>query len=374
MPLSFFAASPGTHRLEDDGTIGNNRSRLRGPDGSVTEFNHPADELFFAAKTRSVSLIVDLADSLGAATFRAGESGYARLNFVEIRNLQTTGRIILDANTMIGGSGNDWYIVRNSSDIVTELAGGNDQVFSYVNWTLGAGQQVETLSTTNQTTTVPINLTGNSLTQTIYGNAGANELDSGGGGDALVGLDGNDTYVVRSALDRVYETGFGGTFDRVFASTSYTLSNDAAIDLLATLNPASTSSINLTGNAFSQDIIGNAGANRLDGGSGNDILEGRGGADVFAFTTAFGAGNIDAIADFQTGADKLGVAGISQAQLAAGAFRVGAAAQDADDRIIYDPATGRLFYDGDGSGAGAAVQFAKIEPGLNLSANDFITI
>jgi Ca2+-binding RTX toxin-like protein len=41
---------------------------------------------------------------------------------------------------------------------------------------------------------------------------------------------------------------------------------------------------------------------------------------------------------------------------------------------MYDSATGRLFYDADGNGAGGAVQFATIQAGLNLSANDFITI
>jgi hypothetical protein len=36
--------------------------------------------------------------------------------------------------------------------------------------------------------------------------------------------------------------------------------------------------------------------------------------------------------------------------------------------------TGRLFYDGDGNGAGAAVHFGTLLPGLNLSAGDFVTI
>ena len=60
--------------------------------------------------------------------------------------------------------------------------------------------------------------------------------------------------------------------------------------------------------------------------------------------------------------------------LGANAFHTGSAAHDADDRIIYDSATGQLFFDADGSGGGAAVQFATLSPGLGLTASDFQVI
>ena len=65
---------------------------------------------------------------------------------------------------------------------------------------------------------------------------------------------------------------------------------------------------------------------------------------------------------------------LADGALAAGAFRSGTAAADADDRIIYNSATGALFYDADGNGAGAAVQFATLSTGLALSASDFLVI
>jgi serralysin len=53
---------------------------------------------------------------------------------------------------------------------------------------------------------------------------------------------------------------------------------------------------------------------------------------------------------------------------------IGAQANDADDRIIYTQANGALFFDADGNGAGAAVQFATLSTGLALSASDFMAI
>ena len=66
--------------------------------------------------------------------------------------------------------------------------------------------------------------------------------------------------------------------------------------------------------------------------------------------------------------------GLAAGALAAGAFNTGAAATQADDRIIYNSATGALLFDADGTGAGAAVQFATLQTGLTLTAADFFVI
>jgi serralysin len=60
--------------------------------------------------------------------------------------------------------------------------------------------------------------------------------------------------------------------------------------------------------------------------------------------------------------------------LSSGAFANGTAAQDADDRIIYNQATGELWFDADGNGAGAAVQFALLAAGTTLTASDIVVI
>jgi hypothetical protein len=72
--------------------------------------------------------------------------------------------------------------------------------------------------------------------------------------------------------------------------------------------------------------------------------------------------NVDTIADFTVVDDTIDLAkAIFSAlpafgTLSANNFRLRAAVADADDFIIYNGATGALFYDSNGSGAGGAVQ------------------
>ncbi len=61
--------------------------------------------------------------------------------------------------------------------------------------------------------------------------------------------------------------------------------------------------------------------------------------------------------------------------LLATSFRVlGSGNVDSSDRIIYDQASGRVYYDADGSGSGAKVQFAAVTAGTVLTAADFFII
>ncbi len=66
--------------------------------------------------------------------------------------------------------------------------------------------------------------------------------------------------------------------------------------------------------------------------------------------------------------------GLAAGALAAGAFTTGSAATQADDRIVYNTATGALLFDADGTGGAAAVQFATLAGGLALTSADFLVI
>jgi hypothetical protein len=49
----------------------------------------------------------------------------------------------------------------------------------------------------------------------------------------------------------------------------------------------------------------------------------------------------------------------------------GAVALDANDHLIFDTATGALYYDSDGNGAAEAVQLAILQGVKRLNINDF---
>src|SRR5436190_5866993 len=281
---------------------------------------------------------------------------------------------------LIGLGGNDRYFVAGPGDHVIENAGGGARDVSYTpgEHTMAAGLDLDVLSSSNQAGTGAQTLIGNALAQEIYGNAGANFIEGGGGADYMAGFGGNDVYVVDSADDYVAEAAGGGR-DVVYAKVSYALGAGQEIEILSSLSQAGTAAQNLTGNALAQEIYGNAGANVLNGGAGADYLMGFGGADTFAFTTALGGGNVDQIADFVSGTDKIALddavfTGLTPGALPATAFVAGTAGGDADDRIIYNSATGQILFDADGTGAGAAVLFATVQAGTVLAASDFTVI
>ena len=143
---------------------------------------------------------------------------------------------------------------------------------------------------------------------------------------------------------------------------------------------ATTGDDTFTGDGTNETANGGLGDDTLIGNGGNDTLYGGAGADAFVFSTTLGGGNVDSIVGFSVVDDIIHLdvsvfTGIGLGVLAANAFVIGAAALDADDRIIYNAATGALFYDADGDGAGAAVQFATLAPGLGgLTSADFLGI
>jgi Ca2+-binding RTX toxin-like protein len=221
-------------------------------------------------------------------------------------------------DTLEGGLGNDTFLFARNGDILTD-AGGIDMVISDVSWTLGAAFENLTLTGTSTTSGI-----GNTLANLISGSDGNNFLQAGAGMDTVLGGAGNDT------------------------------------------------------------IGGNEQNDRVEGGLGNDTVSGGSGQDSFVFRE-FGTTNADVLTDFASAWDglQLDLAAFTaigaSGKFAAGDARFfsGAGAtsgHDATDRVVYDTSTGNLYYDADGSGAGAAQLVATLQTHPALAATDIAVI
>jgi serralysin len=147
---------------------------------------------------------------------------------------------------------------------------------------------------------------------------------------------------------------------------------------------------NAIGGAGDDKLIGNESANRLSGSSGddtligglgNDVYVGGSGKDKFVFATAPDEVlNLDRIVDFNVKDDTIRLDNAvfkavgKVGKLSSAAFWQGATAHDKSDRIIYEKATGSLFYDPDGTGQVAQIEFADIAKGLRLYASDLYVV
>ncbi|MFI0844015.1 calcium-binding protein [Mesorhizobium sp. IMUNJ 23232] len=309
--------------MEGDGTIEQEiflqRFSYSGtPIGGRVEIDKPGDQILTGIATLDDGRVIltyqsETGDSTGEATLNyqifdprdsvlgGGEGndnivGREERSFLygEEGNDTLTGRAGNDeldggegVDTMRGGGGSDLYKVDDARDVVVEARGaGGDTVLASVSFALAAGVEVEVLAPVDSAGNAPINLTGNEFSQTIQGNAGENTLKGGGPGgqaDELIGLGGNDHYIVYNAGDLIFETATEGEADRVLAGVSYTLGSGVHIEMLTTTSGSGTDAINLTGNALKQEIIGNAGENILhDGGKGAaDIMQGLSGNDTY---------------------------------------------------------------------------------------------
>ena len=293
------------------------------------------------------------------------------------------GGVDIVVDTLIGGLGNDTYVINTANDNIIESAGGGiaDRAKVSVSFTLAAGDDVEFLETTNAGLTTQLNLTGNAIAQIITGNAGINILNGGVDDlrDTLIGGSGDDTYVINSTTDNITEFAGGGTADRAKVSVNFTLAVGDNIEILETTNAALTTALNLTGNEIAQTVIGNRGNNILNGGRGNDILTGGVGNDTFRFDTTLGATNIDTITDFNVVQDTIELENTIFTLLTAGSsitadqFRnLALGVQDATDVIIYDQLSGSLYYDSNGLANGGQKQFAQVTAGTVLANLDFL--
>jgi Ca2+-binding RTX toxin-like protein len=135
----------------------------------------------------------------------------------------------------------------------------------------------------------------------------------------------------------------------------------------------------LKGTAGSDTMFGLGGNDVIIGGGGNDLLIGGAGNDHFRFTAK--TDGIDTIVDFTSGVDvvefsraafgnHLAVNNLNTGILNPTHFTLDTAPTTSGPVFSYLTATHTLYYDADGSGAGAAVAMAQFAPDVTLHSTD----
>lgn len=300
---------------------------------------------------------------------------------------------------LIGTSGNDVIKGFGGNDFLQSRLG-NDRLFGYDGRDIleggagldyldgGIGRDILNGGSGADT------LKGGADNDRLNGGAGNDSIDGGTGADTMEGGGGNDIFFVDNAKDKIISTGAGaGTV--VESSVTWSLLPNANI---STLHLRGAANINGTGNNLNNTIQGNDGDNILSGGfgndtilgqEGNDILVGGVGADVldggnqptgvdtFVYNDLTEIG--DTIQNFDPVDDVINISasGFDPIELVPGvlgsdAFRIGAIAVNANERFIYNPFNGNLFFDSDGSGGALQQLVAHLSPHLIMTNNNIV--
>lgn len=283
----------------------------------------------------------------------------------------------LGADLMIGGVGSDTFYVDNVADRIGESRkwAGTDTVVSSVDFRTG-NRHIENVELTGEARIGA----GNGLRTVITGNDQDNILDGGKNVDTLIGGAGDDIYLLRAPGDIAVETADGG-IDTVRSFGSFTLGDNVEKLFMQTSRAKDGSAVHFNGigNALDNTIIGTPFDNTIVGREGSDTLKGQAGSDTFVFDRPIGPNNVDRIVDFNTNeaneGDILQLKGSEFGGLAAGtlsesAFVLDTMAIDADNRMVFDQAAGQLWFDADGSGAGARILIANFDQNATVTAAD----
>jgi hypothetical protein len=191
--------------------------------------------------------------------------------------------------------------------------------------------------------------------------------------------DGNDMHTI-AAPGLAADTFHSSVTVTSLASTTANLKLTGSNDINGTGNNLANT---ITGNSATNVLNGGIGNDTLIGGLGNDILTGGLGADIFRFdTTPNSSSNRDRITDFNGAQgdriqfDKSVFTALPDTGiLAAAAFSSGSSFSSTNQRILYNPATGDLSYDSNGSAAGGtSAILATLAKGLNINSTHFAVV
>jgi Ca2+-binding RTX toxin-like protein len=267
-------------------------------------------------------------------------------------------------DTIDGGADADifvFYNVADPGDDVVDGSGGHDRL--WVGWQ-GSAQVDFRTGTSMEVGSVRFS----GIEEAIGGDFN-DRLTADDAGRVLKGGDGNDTVTGGAGNDELW--GEGG-FELWSGDGDDLISGGAGNDTLF-------------GNQGNDTLAGGPGRDRIDLAFSDPLGDPESGADTVLFAEAPSSASRDTIVGFQAGIDELAFNNETHANLgAAGDFAAGDArfyaaagatgGHDATDRVVYDTASGNVWYDADGLGGAAAQLVATLQGAPALSASDITVV
>ncbi|MEH2044044.1 hypothetical protein [Nostoc sp.] len=255
---------------------------------------------------------------------------------LNLSDLNGANGFIINGISLLDGSGNSVSSAGDvNSDGIADLIIGAPKAFP--NDTNSGGQAYVVFGGKNIGKSSTINLTGTAGKDTLVGTDSNNIIDGNAGNDIINGFGGNDL---------------------------------------------------LRGGSGDDTLTGGFGNDTLVGGAGNDVLTGGTGADKFLYNTdaasALNGIGVDTIADFKRSQgdqiilDKTTFSAIASTAGASFSnssdFEITSSTGTSTAKIVYDPVSGQLFYNQNGSAAGfgSGGLFATLTGAPTLMALDFV--
>lgn len=322
----FFAAMAQTEDVNLDLTVG------------ATGTIHGRSIGFYSAFNTDIDNKGKISATDGAGILHAGDIYYID-NFGLISSADSSAVLMTGAGIhVINNSGAisattaNTFAIRSTSTTAVDSVGNFGNIFGDIN--LGGGNDA-------------YNGASGRVFGKVYGGTGNDELTGGAIAEDLIGGTHNDTL-----------TGNGGNDE---------LLGQDGLDFLY-------------GGAGDDELNGGIANDLLSGGTGFDTLTGGAGKDTFLFNVALTVANRDVLTDFSAADDTIRLENSIFKQMTATGtlnkdfFKLSTQTQDANDYIIYNKASGAVYYDADGSGAGGALLVATLLNKPTIGHADFFVV
>lgn len=354
---------------------------LMGSDGVDTiDGGAGSDTISYRYYTSSITVNLDK----GTATPFSGSTKLLSIENVEGSQYGDKLTGSNGANTFQGFAGDDVIDGKGGVDTAVYRESSSAVVVDLTSGAVTGGAGRDTLISIE-------NVVGSRFNDTLTGSSAKNTFDGFLGDDTIDGKGGFDTidygFAVRAVTVNlatgVVNGGAGAdTLKSIEAVKGSVFGDKITGSAVANTILGDEGNDTLKGAGGNDTIGGGDGSDKLYGGDGSDILTGGAGKDTFVFDTKLAKNNIDTVTDFRVVDDIIylqnaifsALTGLKT--LSADQFHssTAGAANDKSDRIIYETDTGKLFYDADGKGGAAGVQFAQLSAKLGLTASDIYII